>query len=270
MAVDLIEQTLERAPHWTEARFTLAETLAEVGRRDDAVAAYRAYLERDPTDSMGAAARLHLLGVGEVPDLSPAYVRRLFDQYAPRFEGALLDALRYRVPQLICDSLVRHAHGRRFTRALDLGCGTGLTGAAVRDIVDQLYGVDLSPGMLAAAASKAIYDQLTECDIMAALNQDAHYDLILAGDVLVYIRDLSPVLAAVRSTLASGGVFAFSLEHADGTDVVLGHGQRYRHGVDLMARLISAHGFTAADHCRTPIRREGHDEVIGNIYLLTR
>jgi predicted TPR repeat methyltransferase len=39
----------------------------------------------------------------------------------------------------------------RIGSMLDLGCGTGLAGAAFRPQVDWLVGVDLSPGMIAEA-----------------------------------------------------------------------------------------------------------------------
>ena len=59
-----------------------------------------------------------------------AYVRALFDQYAPKFEGALVDDLGYRGPALLFKAVlaVRAAAGKPalFKRAIDLGCGTGL------------------------------------------------------------------------------------------------------------------------------------------------
>ena len=48
----------------------------------------------------------------------------------------------------------------RFGTMLDLGCGTGLAGEAFRPHVDWLEGVDLSPGMIAQARKKTIYDRL--------------------------------------------------------------------------------------------------------------
>ena len=39
---------------------------------------------------------------------------------------------------------------------LDLGCGTGLAGAAFRPFVDWLVGVNLSPAMVAQAAAKGL------------------------------------------------------------------------------------------------------------------
>src|SRR6185437_10028489 len=148
-AAEVIAQALELAPTWAEGHFALAEVLAEAGRRDDAAAAYGEYLALVADDSMGAAARLGLLGAQALPaSLPQAYVARLFDQYAPRFDSALTEGLRYRAPVLLRDAITKTASGRRFARAFDLGCGTGLGGAVLRDLVDWLGGVDLSPAML--------------------------------------------------------------------------------------------------------------------------
>ncbi len=275
MAADVIAQALDLAPLWPEARFALAETLALAGQGEAAITAYRAYLDLDAGDSMGAAARMHLLGgLDDVPNLSAAYVRRLFDQYAPRFEDSLVERLQYSVPAAFRRMIDTAAPGRRFGRALDLGCGTGLVGAAVRDLVDRLDGIDLSPGMIALSARKNIYDRLWEADVGAAMTSIDRYDLILAGDVLCYIRDLAPVLSAARDALNRGApkcaaMFAFSLEHGDGDGVALYGGQRYRHGAALVDRLIAANGYTVRSQLRAPIRLEGDGEIIGNIYLLS-
>ena len=86
--------------------------------------------------------------LGEATRRAPcpqAYVARLFDDYAPRFDAHLIESLAYRAPALIADALDSAAPGRRFAHALDIGCGTGLMGQAVRGRVDHLTGVDLSP-----------------------------------------------------------------------------------------------------------------------------
>ncbi|MGZ3341913.1 MAG: tetratricopeptide repeat protein, partial [Reyranella sp.] len=109
-AAEVIAQALELAPNWAEGHFALAETLAECGRKTDAVDAYRAYLELDADDSMGAGARLALLGVDAAPAALPqAYVARLFDQYAGRFDTALTEGLRYRAPLLLREAIVKAA-----------------------------------------------------------------------------------------------------------------------------------------------------------------
>ena len=134
-AVDVLIQTLELTPQWSEGRFALAETLAEAGRVAKATQEYRAYLALDPADSMGAGIRLALLSATPAPDgLPDAYVRRLFDDYAPRFENALMERLAYRAPAALRAAVDNVASGRAFRTMLDLGCGTGLAGVAFRSI----------------------------------------------------------------------------------------------------------------------------------------
>ena len=155
-AAELFEQTLERVPRWAAAWFALGEAREQLGDLDAAADAFRAALAADPADAQGALARLALIGRADAPRALPeAYVARLFDDYAARFDTHLIKNLGYRGPALIADALSASAPGRRFACALDLGCGTGLTGEALRGSVDRLAGVDLSAAMIARARARA-------------------------------------------------------------------------------------------------------------------
>ena len=107
---------------------------------------------------------------------------------------------------------------------LDLGCGTGLAGAAFRPFCDWLVGVDLSPAMLAQARAKGLYDRLVEGDVAAFLADEAaaqaRYHLIVAADVFMYLADLSAVLKAAAAVLAPSAMIAFSVETHDGDGVI--------------------------------------------------
>ena len=90
----------------------------------------------DPNDYHGARLQLARLGAGEAtPAMSETYVRRLFDQYAARYDAALTERLAYRGPAMLRDAVERRCarYGRplRFASMLDLGCGTGLGGRRV-------------------------------------------------------------------------------------------------------------------------------------------
>jgi predicted TPR repeat methyltransferase len=158
------------------------------------------------------------LGEGSRLDaLSPAYVARLFDDYAARFDAHLAGELGYRGPELIAAALER-LDSRRFSRCIDLGCGTGLAGAALRERVDTLIGVDLSPRMIARARESRLYDSLEVGDAIAFLaSQPARgADLVIAADALAYIGDLGPLFSAAGCALAPGGLLAVSVEAMDG------------------------------------------------------
>ena len=265
-AAEVFAQALELAPGWPEGHFALAETQAEAGLREDAIDSYRTYLALDAADSMGAGVRLHLLGATTRPQtLSGAYVRRLFDEYAARFDQALVQKLNYRAPQLLRGALGE----RHFQRAFDLGCGTGLVGEAIRDLCTWLGGVDLSPAMTQAAARKAIYDHLETADMLAGLKTIEPCDLIIAGDVLVYCGDLVPVFKAVRAKLTPDGVFAFTLQRSDGEDYVLGAEHRFSHARDYVARIAQETNFVIRKIEDAVCRQEKGVDVPGFLVVLS-
>lgn len=231
-AAELFEQALERAPDWPDGHAGLARARQAAGDTEGSVAAWRRVLALEPADVLGARLHLGLLGAAAVPAAPPkAYVAALFDQYAPEFETALVERLSYGAPAVL-GGLVAET-GRRFVHAVDLGCGTGLMGAEVRGLTRRLDGVDLSPAMLDQAAAKGIYDTLTVGDAATVLSGRAgRHDLVLAADVLPYLGDLAPILAAVAAALVPGGLFAFSVETPGGDvadDWTLRPSLRYAH-----------------------------------------
>ncbi len=271
-AAEVMAQALEEAPEWAEGRFTLAEMLTGAGDTAGAIAAYRAYLAADPADSMGAEARLALLGaIPALAALPDAYVQRLFDQYAPRFDTALVEKLSYRAPALLQAAIAQAAPGRRFARTYDLGCGTGLAGVALRAVTDWLGGVDLSPAMVRLAEDKRIYDDLRTGDMARALKElGAPCDLIMAADVLVYCGDLAPLFAAVKNALTVGGLFAFTVQRAESGTFSLGPEQRFSHSRAYIADLAAAAGLTVIILGNAVTRQEKGADVPGMIAVLRR
>jgi predicted TPR repeat methyltransferase len=243
-AAELFEQALERAPNWAAAWFALGEAQEKLGDLDAAARAFRETLVADPADAQGAMARLALIGRGETPRALPqAYVARLFDDYAPRFDKHLTDNLGYRAPALIAEALSAVAPGRRFVSVLDLGCGTGLMGEALRGRADRLAGVDLSAAMIAKARERGLYDRLVIGDAVAMLGREPSgvFDLIVAADALVYTGDLVPLFAAVATALTADGLFAFSVETCEGDGFKLEPAMRFAHSrsyVETKAREV--------------------------------
>src|SRR4030081_3536802 len=105
--------------------------------------------------------------------MGQAYVRALFDQYAPKFETALVDDLGYRGPALLFKAVLAARHVVRepafFKRAIDLGCGTGLAATAFVRSVDHFIGIDLSPRMIERARATRLYAELEVADMLEGL-----------------------------------------------------------------------------------------------------
>ncbi len=272
-AAELFEQALEIAPDWPDGHAGLARARAAAGNTQGAASAWRRVLALEPADVLGARLHLGLLGAVAVPAVpSPAYVAALFDQYAPDFEAALVERLRYAGPSVLAGVLADT--GRRFAHAVDLGCGTGLMGAAVRASVDRLDGIDLSAAMLEQAAAKGLYDDLMVGDVGAVLAaRPGRYDLALAADVLCYLGDLAPVLAAVATSLSPGGLFVFTLEtlaEDAGADWVLRPSLRYAHRRQGVVGAARRAGLELLREVDMVVRFDAGEAIAGAAVLLRR
>lgn len=266
-AADILTQVVETAPGFATAWFALASIREAAGDRDGAVVAFEAVRDADGEDYHGARLHLARLGVGNVtPAMTGVYVRRLFDQHAPEFDQALLERLDYRGPELLLAAL-RPPEGQRFRlgSVLDLGCGTGLGGAAFRPFCDWLVGVDISPKMIEQARAKGLYDRLMVSDILEFLvsEKSAQHHLMLAADVFVYCSDLAPVAKRVADVLATGGRFAFTVETHNQSGVRLQSTLRYAHGADHVQQAIVKAGLQLIQITEVSTRSEKGEPVPG-------
>jgi predicted TPR repeat methyltransferase len=220
--------------------------------------------------------QLARLGGGEAaPAMTETYVRRLFDQYAARYDTALTEHLHYRGPAILNDAVmaVMKAAGRtpHFAAVLDLGCGTGLGGAAFRPFAGRLVGVDLSPAMIAQAAAKGFYDRLVNADIGNFLTDEAaageRYQVVLAADVFVYVNDLKPIIAAVARVLAPDGLLAFTVETHSAAGVKLLPTLRFAYGEAYLRGLIADAGLTLCKVGEAAVRTEKGVPVQGLVVV---
>jgi predicted TPR repeat methyltransferase len=275
-AADILMQTVELAPAFATAWFALGAIRDRLGDRDGAIAAFGAARDHDPHDYHGARLQLARLGAGDArPAMTEAYVRRLFDQYAARYDASLTEHLDYRGPAILrdaVDDVMRTASTpTRIGSMLDLGCGTGLGGTAFRPIVDWLVGVDLSPAMIEQARAKGLYDRLVTADVASFLAAEAvsaaKYHLVLAADVFVYVSDLAPIVAATARVLVPDGLFAFTVETHSGDGVRLQPTLRYAHGAAYIRASLADAGLTALRLSETSVRTEKGEPVPGLIVV---
>jgi predicted TPR repeat methyltransferase len=275
-AADLLEQAIELAPNFTSAWFTLGEIREQLGQHDAAITALRCARESDPEDRHGAAVRLMRLGADQLGEMPKSYVQTLFDQYAPRFEAALLGDLGYRAPQLLFTAVISVRNAAKkpafFKRAIDLGCGTGLGAGAFHKEVDHFIGIDLSRGMIEQARASGLYAELEVNDMVEGLRNkpDASAHLLLAADAMCYVGDIAPVLAEARRVLAPGGVFAFTLETHRGEGIVLGAGLRYAHAAEYVRGQILAAGLAVAHLEQASPRNEDNEPVQGLVVVAAK
>ena len=269
--LDCLRRAAEIAPDNTAVISGLAHNLHRMGHRQEAIAAFGRLTVLDPDD---ATAR-HLLAAltGESRDQAPRdHVITTFDGMADDYDRHLIGELAYAGPELIHRALAGHLPpGTLLANALDLGCGTGLSGQILRPLVRRLEGVDLAPAMVARAREKGLYDHLAVADIVAYMAAAGRaYDLVAAADVFTYIGDLAPVFAAASACITPGGWFTFTTEFmADGRFKLRPSG-RYGHSEAYVARLAGRHGFAVVTCGKVDLRKERGHWVAGLLWLLQR
>lgn len=270
--VEKARRMVEANPNAVTAQFGLARALRENGDFNGAIAAFRRCLALDP-NAIAAKYFLSALGAEDVPPQAPPpLVAGLFDFYSARFEIDLVQNLKYQGPRLLLDA-VQAVIGQpaRGLDVVDIGCGTGLCGALFRPLARRLDGIDLSPGMLALAHAKGIYTSLAQGEIAATLATTiAAYDLVIAGDVVIYIGDLAPSLAAISGALRTGGLFAFTTEKTAGQGFTLVSTGHYRHSPAYIAAEASRAGLAIRRAVDCVIRFEKGDALLGETYVLAK
>lgn len=269
-------------PDYADAHLNLGNALKDLGRLEEAAACYREVVRLDPANGIAPHLLAALTG-GEAERAPDAYVAGVFDHYADDFDAHLTGNLGYRVPERLVAALERHGRpaGARKWDVLDLGCGTGLAGAAIAPLAATLVGVDLSSKMLDKARQRGLYARLAQADLLTAMAGEAaaSYDVILAADVFVYLGRLDDVVAESARLLRPGGLFAFSVEAIEALpaasqggprDFVLNDKGRFAHAAAYIERLAADHALRLLELTALETRLEGGKPVQGWLAVLGR
>ena len=274
----IYERALMLDPDPAEPYWELGFTREMLGNEDGAASAYRECLAREADHGVAR----HLLDAltGATTAAAPDdYVTALFDDYAEDFDRSMAVDLQYTVPDTLARKLDEicarpgrgNTAGPTFTRILDLGAGTGLTGFAIQQFTADMHAVDLSPEMLALAKARGIYSNTFATGMATFLaapekefpNAHQNYDLLISGDALVYIGDLAPLFRNAGQRLAPGGWFLFTVEAAENEDFVLQDTGRYAHGARYLHTIASEAGFGPGTLDTFTPRRDGGTDIKG-------
>jgi predicted TPR repeat methyltransferase len=267
-------QALHYNPGNADSHYSLGLLCCGEGQTEEARGHLHRCLECDPADRNGAGILLAHLGAGDAPARTPeAQLLSLYDVRSRFWD----QEARYFAPALVAEALRRHAP-RPGLDILDIGCGTGLVGAAVRDLAGRLDGVDISPAMLEKAGAKRLYDGLFQADLapfMAARAESC--DAVLGAATLIHFGDLQPLFQAAQRCLRQDGLFIFTLfaRDAEGYGVAsngrLAQSGCYAHSPSYVTRLAPETGFSVLE--LAPVTHE-HDQdnqpVAGLLAVLQR
>ncbi len=261
---------LKQNPNHGASLTNLASIASRLQQTTDAIHYLKRAKAANPNDTSSAFMLDALTEKTPMREASNDYTQNLFDNYALHYEKHLCDTLDYKLPQYIAKYLHQHMPDIS-PHTLDLGCGTGLTGSVLREVSQQLTGVDLSSKMLFEAEQKDIYDQLVHLDALQFLSQNnQQFSLITAADVLPYLGELDTLFKLTKSALTSSGRFIFSTEISHSTDWILQKTARFAHHPDYIQALATKYHFKIIHQASCSVRKQKNQDLPTALYVLTK
>ena len=262
------EKAIAIKPDYAEAHNNLGNTLKRLGQLDAAVRSYKKALAIKP-DYVVPQHMINALTGNTSTKPPKEYVKNLFDDYAERFDDSLVKQLQYKLPFLIKELILKLDPPRnKFERVIDLGCGTGLTGKELRDISNNLTGIDISSNMVAKTRELGVYDHLFVGDIVDILGSSKEkYDLFIALDVFIYIGELTKIFKTVRQCCNKNALFIFSIETQEEDGYSLLKSARYSHSEGYILKTASD-GFKLIKSQEVNLRKEKEGWIDGKIFII--
>ena len=158
---------------------------------------------------MGEQADIHvkILTAASTDELMEVY-----DGWADRYDRELLEDWGYTSPQKAAQLLLE-AMGYPELAVLDAGCGTGLVGVLLKEAgISFLTGIDYSPGMLAEAGRKGVYDALHTMDMNLPLTLPSDsYDAVTCIGTFTSTHVKPEAVTELARVTRSGGVLVFTV-----------------------------------------------------------
>jgi SAM-dependent methyltransferase len=159
-------------------------------------------------------------------------------------------------------------------RAVDLGCGTGRTGAWLKQRgVAAVDGVDVTPEMLAQARARGVFAALHVADACATGLSSAQYDLVTTCLVDEHLRDLAPLYRESQRLARPGAAHVVVGFHPA---FIMRTGMpTHFDDAEGRPRAIETHVHLASDHARAALAAgwhlaEMHEQVIDERWMATK
>jgi predicted TPR repeat methyltransferase len=259
------------APDDPAAWHSLGGIACLAGQRTLAAEAYEKYLAACPEDAFIAHLLIAFHDEPPPPRASDNCVRQTFADFSSHYDNKMRDNLGYQAPERLAEFIGAELGDTANLSILDIGCGTGLAGAALKPRATHLSGIDLSPEMIEHARAREIYDSLEVAEITEWLaNSHTEFDLIVACDCLVYFGHLAHVAQLAAARLRPGGLFAFTVERGDIFPYHLADSGRFAHHRDHICCIAAESGLELARLQPGFLRTEAGLDVTGLFALLRR
>jgi predicted TPR repeat methyltransferase len=256
-ALSLMFNAFYKAPQHADWSINIAETLILFNKTAPEKAKIIALNWHEKMPENVVAKHIWATLNGQKSETETEYNRLLFDTFAPTYEETL-QKINYNVVQKIKE-ICAPVNGN----ILDLGCGSGLLGVALKNETNEIFGVDISEKMLSLASKKNVYTKLVHSEITDFLRENTkHFDLITAADVFCYFGDLEDLL---KLCLPQKIIFTLEINPLIETFAIQPNG-RYQHNPQYVENLLKNIGYNKISSKEITLRNEGENEVLGIIF----
>ncbi len=135
-----------------------------------------------------------------------AEVAERYDRWADTYDHDL-DSWSYQAPEAVAEIVVTRRP--EAVSLLDVGCGTGLVGRALRraGFKGAIHGIDLSRRSLRVAEQTGVYDTLDLADLQQPLDAaDDSVDVLVCVGVMTYVPDVETTWWEFARVVRPGGL----------------------------------------------------------------
>ena len=136
----------------------------------------------------------------------PQQVAGRYDDWATSYDDDLA-SWSYRAPAVVAQTVMSRLPAAE--DVLDVGCGTGLVGRALRELGfgGRIAGLDLSQASLDVAAQGGAYDSLEQADLQQPLARaDDSADAVVCVGVMTYLPEVEAVWRELARVARPGGI----------------------------------------------------------------
>jgi len=173
------------------------------------------------------------------PEDKAASVRDMFDRIAPRYD-LVNRVMTARFDQRWRRRLIDRLELDEDDVVLDLACGTGDFMEIAVQHTANVWGIDLSRGMLEGAAAREMDLPLVQGDALRMPFRDGAFTVAVSGFALRNFSAIPPVLTELARVLRPGGrVGLLEVDRPRNAAVRAGHGLYFGRVVPLIGGVLS-------------------------------
>jgi predicted TPR repeat methyltransferase len=202
---------------------------------------------------------------------------QVFDRQASAYQGKFMGLDIYDSTYDLFCSYIK----KQDAEILDIACGPGNISSYLlfKNPGYRIWGVDLSPNMVALAQKNIPLASFSVMDCMKLSEINKKFDALACGFFIPYLskEECSKLMAGCNALLNPGGVFYFSLiegKHHDSGYELSSDGKEkafvYYYDEDTVMKMTSGSGFQLLDLKRTSYMRAGGKEETHLVFIVRK